>query len=110
MMNASANQADYQSKGQAPRNVSELEYILAQVHEQQRMGAGWRTNPATGVLEFEYAGQTVPQFYLVAKKGKVHQLQHMLQGLIAESDVGFAPTPANAREIWDMLDPSASLR
>ena len=58
---------------QPPRTEEELEHLLAAVHDHSREIKGWRTNPATNVIEPDlatHAGDQLPPFYLVPKHGK----------------------------------------
>lgn len=98
---------------QPPRTEDELEHLLAAVHDHSREIKGWKTNPATNVIEPDlgtHNGDQLPPFYLVPKHGKTSLLHQKLNNLLVESQGGFAPSNAVVHEVWDMLDLSASIR
>ena len=93
-----------------PKNVGELKGYLDKIHSNQSHVTSVQVNLTSGHLEVTLDGTAHffgnPDIYLPIKRAKISDARNFVQKLLRESEAGFSPTDAEAKELYDMIDPA----
>jgi hypothetical protein len=93
-----------------PANVAELKSYLDQIAASKSHVKSVVVNTNTDHLEIalDWAAHLAqkPDVYLPLKRAKIDEAKKLVEHMMSEVDGGFAPSDAEAQELWDMLDPS----
>jgi hypothetical protein len=93
-----------------PANVRELKEYLQEITQQKSHVKSVVVNTNNDHLEIklDFAAHLAqkPDVYLPLKRAKIDEAKKLVEHMMSEVDGGFAPSDAEAQELWDMLDPS----
>ena len=92
-----------------PRNPDELLTYLKKIHDNKSHVKKVEVNLTNAHLEVDLDGMANfagnPDVYLPLKRAKVNDAKLLVERMLRASSAGYAPSEAEARELYDMLDP-----
>jgi len=93
-----------------PQNVAQLKENLENIQKNRSHVKGVTVNLTTGHLEILLDGAAhffgKPDFYIPLRRAKINDAKHLVEKLIRDIDMGFAPSDMDIQELYDMIDPS----
>lgn len=92
-----------------PKNSTELGEYLTKLHENAGHVKSVQVNTNNAHLEVDLdwaANMKYPDVYMPLKRGKMNDAKILVDRILTRSRSGFAPSPSEAQELFDMIDPA----
>lgn len=91
-----------------PRNSTELGDYLTKLHQNAGHVKSVQVNLNNAHLEVDLdwlANSKYPDVYIPLKRAKINEAKTLVEKILTQSRAGFAPGPADAQQLFDMIDP-----
>ena len=97
-------------KRTVPSSVAELTEYMHKIHENRSHVKNVQVNLTTGHLEVTLDGMAHfggnPDVYLPIKRDKIDAAKNLVERMMRSSASGYAPSDADIKELYAMIDPS----